>query len=122
MAGARAMALVAMLAVASASAAPCADLEYYAGSDLALECAAKPGDVDYAVRHGRCEGYVIGVSDAQQAAQGAAPTGRICLPPATTPQQLVTAVNSYLAAHPEKQGLSAHDLVLDSLQVQFPCK
>lgn len=116
---AAALASVSGLVVAPA---PAADLEYFTGTSLYAQCSAKPTDADFAVRQARCYGYVLGVSDAQQAAQGAGGAGRVCIPPTAGSPQLVEAVMAFLDAHADKRPLAAQDLVLEALSAQFPCK
>ena len=95
-----AAALAAPLAVASLG-APAAiaasDLEFYTGEALYAQCSARPGDADYAAHSLRCAGYVLGVSDAQQARQGAGQPGRVCLPGTATANQMVEKVSAYLS-------------------------
>jgi hypothetical protein len=116
--------LAALVSVSSFPAAPAsaADLEYFTGVALYAQCSAKPTDADFAVRQARCSGYVLGVSDAQQAAQGAGGAGRVCIPATAGSPQLVEAVVAFLGAHPDKRPLAAQDLVLEALSAQFPCK
>jgi Rap1a immunity proteins len=71
-----------------------------------------------------CFGYVVGVSDATQAAQatGAALFGwQACLPPSTTAQQVTEAAVHFLIAHPEAQQSSASGLITKALSDAFPC-
>jgi len=111
------------LALASGSASAAGpDLEYYTGEDLAAQCAAKPGDADYAVRQARCVGYVLGASDAEQARQGLGGPIRICITPTTGAQALADAVRRFLDAHPDKRRLAAQDLVREALTDAFPCR
>ena len=56
---------IGLLAVAWPAAA--ADLEFFTGQSLYAQCSAKAGEADQVARNARCAGYVIGVSDAQQA-------------------------------------------------------
>src|SRR5260221_11347148 len=51
------------------------DREFYTGEALYQRCAAAPADPDYTTRHVACRAYVMGVSDALQAAQGVAGAG-----------------------------------------------
>ena len=110
------------LASLGAAPAPAADLEFYTGDALYAACSAKPADPDYAARAARCAGYVLGVSDAQQAAQGAGGAARVCLPAGAGSPQLVETVSRFLDAHADKRPLAAQDLVLEALAGQFPCK
>jgi hypothetical protein len=118
------MVLAALVSVTGLATAPvaAADLEYFTGEALYAQCSATPTDADFAVRQARCSGYVLGVSDAQQAAQGAGGAGRVCIPPTAGSPQLVEAVVAYLQAHADKRPLAAQDLVLEALSAQFPCK
>lgn len=109
-------------ALALAAPASAGDLEFFTGDMLYANCSAKPADSDYAVRHLECAGYVLGVSDAQQAAQGAGGAGKVCLPATATSTQLAQSVERYLEAHPDKRKLAAQDLVLEALAADFPCK
>jgi len=118
-----AAALMAIGIAFSASApAPAADLEFFTGESLSTQCTAKPGDADFASKQGRCVGYVVGVSDAQQAGQGLGAAQRVCFPAGVTATQMVAAVSGFLAAHPEKRPLAAQDLVVEALAAQYPCK
>ncbi len=114
--------LAALAVAAGASAAPAGDLEFYTGEALYAQCSAKPASADYLPRQARCAGYVLGVSDALQAALGAGGAARVCLPDTATSTQLVERVSGFLDAHPEKRRLAAQDLVIEALSVQFPCK
>ena len=116
-----AAAMIAPMAPPSAVAAG-GDLEFYTGESLYAQCATRPGDPDYAARSLRCAGYVLGVSDAQQAAQGAGARGRVCLPATASATQVVATVSAYLAAHPEKRPLAAQDLVIEALGAAYPCR
>ena len=118
-----AAALMAIGIAFSASApAPAADLEFFTGESLSTQCTAKPGDADFASKQGRCVGYVVGVSDAQQAGQGLGAAQRVCFPAGVTATQMVAAVSGFLAAHFEKRPLAAQDLVVEALAAQYPCK
>jgi len=119
----RTAALVAGLMLAWA-AAPAfgADLEFYTGTALFAQCGAGPADADYAVRGARCAGYVLGVSDAQQALQGVGGTQKVCIPSTAGSAQLVDAVTRFLQAHADKRPLAAQDLVIEALSAQFPCR
>jgi Rap1a immunity proteins len=110
------------VALAAAASAPAADLEFFTGESLNVQCSAKPGDADFATRQGRCVGYVVGVSDAQQAGQGLGAAQRVCFPASVTAAQMVTAVTAFLGAHPEKRPLAAQDLVVEALAAQYPCR
>ncbi|MFI4976401.1 MAG: Rap1a/Tai family immunity protein [Caulobacterales bacterium] len=120
MAAALAMAVLTSAAARSAT----SDLEYYTGDDLYLQCKAAPADADFQTRQARCLAYVIGVSDAEQAAQGAAagPPATVCLSASVTSPQLIDAVVKFMDGHPEKRRLAAQDLVLEALRGAFPCK
>jgi hypothetical protein len=96
-------------------------LEFYTGAELYAQCSAQPADADYQPRQARCTGYVIGVSDALQAAQGRGQRASVCIRPAATASQLVAAVEQYLEAHPDKRHIAAHDLVDEALSAAFPC-
>jgi len=102
--------------------AAASDLEFYTGETLYAQCSARPGEPDYATHSLRCAGYVLGVSDAQQAAQGAGGRGRVCLPGTATANQVVATVGAYLQAHPEKRPLAAQDLVIEALGAAYPCR
>jgi hypothetical protein len=103
-------------------AAHAGDLEFFTGESLYAQCSAKPAATDYLPRQARCAGYVLGVSDAQQAVQGAGGAGKVCLPVTASSTQLVMSVDRFLDAHPEKRRLAAQDLVIEALSVDFPCK
>jgi len=98
------------------------DLEFYTGESLYAQCQARPGEADYQAHALRCAGYVLGVSDAQQARQGAGQPGRVCLPATATANDVVTKVGAYLTAHPEKRPLAAQDLVVEALAAAYPCR
>ena len=100
------------LALAAFAPAKSADLEFFTGESLNAQCSAKPGDTDFATKQGRCVGYVVGVSDAQQAVQGQGGAQRVCFAAGVTATQMVTAVTAFLGAHPEKHLLAAQDLVV----------
>jgi Ssp1 endopeptidase immunity protein Rap1a len=71
-----------------------------------------------------CIGYVIGVSDAMQAAQatgGALFGWQACLPPSTTAEQVTTGAVRFMIAHPEAQQSSASGLIAKALSDAFPC-
>jgi Rap1a immunity proteins len=110
------------LALAAATSASANDLEFLTGQMLYAQCSAKSGDADYAVRSLRCASYVLGVSDAQQAAQGAGGAARVCLPATATAPSLAAAVAAFLEAHPDKRPLAAQDLVIEALGAAYPCK
>jgi hypothetical protein len=110
------------MALAASAPAPAADLEFFTGEGLNTVCAAKPGDADFATREGRCVGYVVGVSDAEQAGQGQGGAQRVCYPAGVTATQMVAAVTDFLAAHPEKRPLAAQDLVVEALAAHYPCR
>ena len=116
---AAALAAASLIAPAATTAG---DLEFYTGDALYAQCSARFGEADYAARSQRCAGYVLGVSDAQQARQGAGGPGRVCLPATATTNQLVATVSAYLAAHPEKRPLAAQDLVIEALGAAYPCR
>jgi Rap1a immunity proteins len=121
---ARFAAILTALGLVLAASAPsrAADLEFFTGESLSAQCAAKPGDADFAARQGRCTGYVVGVSDAQQAGQGLGAAQRVCFPASVTATAMVAAVSGFLAAHPEKRPLAAQDLVVEALAAQYPCR
>jgi hypothetical protein len=108
--------------LAGAAPTQAADLEFYTGQMLYTQCQARSGEADYNVHAAQCAGYVLGVSDAQQAAQGAGRPLRVCLPGTVTAPQLVATVRDYLTTHADKRPLAAQDLVLNALAVAFPCK
>ncbi len=110
------------LVLAASAPARAADLEFFTGENLSAQCAAKPGDTDFAAKQGRCVGYVVGVSDAQQAGQGLGAAQRVCFPAGVTATAMVAAVSGFLAAHPEKRPLAAQDLWVEALAAQYPCK
>jgi hypothetical protein len=114
------MAAIGLMAPAASAAA--GDLEFYTGETLFAQCSARPGEADYAAHALRCAGYVLGVSDAQQAAQGAGARGRVCLPASASATQVVATVSGYLVAHPEKRPLAAQDLVIEALSAAYPCR
>ena len=121
---ARFAAILTALGLVLAASAPsrAADLEFFTGESLSAQCAAKSGDADFATRQGRCVGYVVGVSDAEQAGQGQGGAQRVCYPAGVTATQMVVAVTDFLAAHPEKRPLAAQDLVVEALAAHYPCR
>jgi hypothetical protein len=114
--------MLVVVGVVAPTAGAAGDLEFYTGETLFTQCSARPGDADYASHSLRCAGYVLGVSDAQQARQGAGQPGRVCLPAAATAIQVVEKVGAYLVAHPEKRPLAAQDLVIEALGAAYPCR
>jgi len=106
----------------AATPAPASDLEFFTGKLLYAQCSAKPGEPDYASHALQCASYVLGVSDAQQAAQGAGAPPRVCLPGTATAPALVAAVSDFLQAHPDKRPLAAQDLVIEALSAAYPCR
>jgi hypothetical protein len=119
-----AVALTTMLLLLGAGSARAAgpDLEYCTGDELFTQCSAAPADADYQPRQARCVGYVLGASDAEQAAQGAGAALSVCITPSTGAQALADAVRRFLEAHPEKRHLAAQDLVREALAASYPCK
>ena len=106
----------------AATPAPANDLEFFTGKLLYAHCSAKAGEPDYAAHSLQCASYVLGVSDAQQAAQGAGAAPRVCLPGTATAPALVRTVAAFLEAHPDKRPLAAQDLVIEALSAAYPCK
>ncbi|MGH6956672.1 MAG: Rap1a/Tai family immunity protein [Caulobacteraceae bacterium] len=113
---------IGLAALAAGAPAPAGDLEFFTGQMLYQRCSSKPADSDYAERQARCFGYVIGVSDAEQAAQGAGGRERVCLPSTAAAPQLQGTVERYLEEHPDKRPLAAQDLVIEALAAQYPCR
>lgn len=107
---------------AAGGASPASDLEFFTGQALFDVCSAKPADPDYRLSAARCSAYVMGVSDAQQALQGAGATQRVCLPAAASVGRLTSAVSGFLAAHAEKRPMAAQDLVIEALSAEYPCR
>jgi hypothetical protein len=120
----KALAAVAASGLLLLNAAPASatDLEYFTGQQLYADCSAKPGDADGSMHSSRCLGYVLGVSDVQQAAQGAGGPQRVCLPATVGAPALVTVVTGFLQAHVDKRPLAAEDLVIEALSAAYPCK
>jgi hypothetical protein len=116
--------LVAPAVLAMAAAAPCVaqDLTmpgYITGDRLIKECRSVV-QRDSAL----CIGYIIGVSDAMQAAQdtgGSLFGWQACLPPGTTAEQVTKAAVRFLIAHPEAQPSSASGIIAKALSDAFPC-
>jgi hypothetical protein len=108
--------------VLAATPAPANDLEFFTGKLLYAHCSAKPGEPDYATHAAQCASYVLGVSDAQQAAQGAGGPARVCLPGTATAPALVQTVAAFLENHSDKRPLAAQDLVIEALSAAYPCK
>jgi hypothetical protein len=98
------------------------DLEFFTGQALYAECSAKPADADYAPRQARCAGYVMGVSDAEQALQGAGAPQRVCLPATASAVAMALVVARYLDDHPQKRPTAAQDLVIEALAAEYPCR
>ena len=97
-----------------------ADLEFFTGQDLYAACSQAPA-ADLQTRQALCAGYVVGVSDSQQAAQGAGGANRICLRAGASATKMTDQVRAYLEAHPEKRPLAAKDLVIEALAAAYPC-
>jgi Rap1a immunity proteins len=92
---------------------------YIAGNRL-IEACTSAVERDNAL----CFGYVVGVSDAMQAAQatgGALFGWQACLPPSTTAEQVMEVAVRFLIAHAEAQQSSASGLVAKALSDAFPC-
>lgn len=124
----RAIRWVAMLSAvatfgASSAGAADQDHEFYTGEILNQRCSAVPADLDYAARRAACRGYVLGVSDALQAAQGAAKDApaKICLADAEA-DRVLDHVTSYLSDHPENRRYAAADVVAAALKAAYPCR
>jgi hypothetical protein len=64
----------------------------------------------------------MGVSDAQQALQGAGATQRVCLPASASAARMADAVSRYLSDHAEKRPMAAQDLVIEALSAEYPCR
>jgi len=113
-----------VLAAASAAVAAPHDREFYTGEALYQRCAALAAEPDYAVRRTACRAYVLGVSDALQAAQGVTPAGgprpTVCLGDVAA-DALVERVIAWLVAHPENRRYAAPDLVGAALREGYPC-
>jgi hypothetical protein len=119
----RAAALMAIgLALGATHVGRAGDLEFFTGEGLYAQCAARPSEGDYQAKIARCMGYVLGVSDAQQAAQGSGAPGRVCLPATVSAPQLSGSVAHFLETHPEKRRLAAQDLVIEALSADYPCR
>ncbi len=116
--------LTAMILAAAGLSARAAgtDLEFFIGEGLYAQCAADPAAADSAARRARCEGYVLGVSDALQAEAGAGGRSVVCLPATASEPQMVQTVRAFLDAHPEKRQIAAQDLVREALAAAYPCK
>jgi hypothetical protein len=110
------------MALAAWTPAAANDLEFFTGQMLYAQCSAKPGEADYATHALQCASYVLGVSDAEQAAQGAGAVGRVCLPATATAPSLAATVAAFLEGHPDKRPLAAQDLVIEALSAAYPCK
>jgi Rap1a immunity proteins len=116
--------LVAPAILAMAVAAPCVAQDptmhgYMAGNGLTKACTS------VVLRdNALCIGYIIGISDAMQAAQatgGALFGWQACLPPSATAEQVTEVAVRFLIAHPEAQQSSAGDLIAKALSDAFPC-
>ena len=115
--------LVAPAVMAMAVAVPCVAqdptmLGYMAGNGLIKGCTSVV-QRDNAL----CIGYIIGVSDAMQAAQatgGALFGWQACLPPSATAEQVTEVSVRFLIAHPEAQQSSASGLIAKALSDAFP--
>jgi hypothetical protein len=119
----RTAALVAIgLALGLGEAGRAGDLEFFTGEGLYAQCSARPSEADYQARIARCMGYVLGVSDAQQAAQGAGARNRVCLPATVSGPQLSASVVHFLETYPDKRHLAAQDLVIEALSADYPCR
>jgi hypothetical protein len=107
---------------ASTTPAVASDLEFFTGQMLYAQCSAKLGEAEYATHASQCASYVLGVSDAEQAGQGAGGANRICLPATATAPSLAATVTAFLEGHPDKRPLAAQDLVIEALSAAYPCK
>jgi hypothetical protein len=116
------LAAIALVITAAGARAAGTDLEFYTGEELMDQCSATPADPDFQPRQARCAGYVMGVSDAVQAAQGAGGAAAVCIPAGTAAPQLVNAVQRFLEAHPDKRRFAAKDLVQEALAASFACR
>jgi hypothetical protein len=116
------LAAMAVVVCAAGARAAGTDLEFYTGEELFDQCSTTPADPDFQPREARCAGYVMGVSDAIQAAQGAGGAGLVCIPAQTAAPQLVNVVQRFLEAHPDKRRFAARDLVQEALAASFACR
>jgi hypothetical protein len=71
-----------------------------------------------------CVGYVAGVNDAaaQLEELGAIKGGVACLPSGVSLAQLATVAAMHVKDHPEKRHLAASALVLEAINLAFPCQ
>lgn len=106
-------AILALLAILIAIPAAHALPRGYTGTDLLQNCAT-----DTAV----CDIYLLSLVDAHDAvlAWSQSPS-RICPPRSMEPAELWAALRTRLLTRPERLGASAGSLVLDALQVTYPC-
>jgi hypothetical protein len=121
------VAALALSLMASSAAAVEYDRQFYTGEAVHQRCAAAPADADYAARRAACRGYILGVSDALQAAQGVAQGAQAGARPAVClgeveADRLVEQVTSYLAAHPENRRYAASDVIAVALKATYPCR
>jgi hypothetical protein len=114
--------LAALGLIATGAPARGGDLEFYTGQALFAQCSAKPEEAAYEAHAARCAGYVMGVSDALQALQGAGATPRVCLPASASATAVEAVVARFLADHPDKRPMAAQDLVIEALSAQYPCR
>ena len=83
---------------------------YASGSTIYERCTG--GDKAWFVW---CNGYLLGVTDT------AASKGVICLPEGTHPKRLFEVVVTHLKRNPAKRHIIAPDLILEALEVRYPC-
>ncbi len=71
-----------------------------------------------------CHGYIVGVLDIQAEMPRLGMTGgefEICLPENASKDMMKNTVTQYLQKHPDKLQYSAPNLILEAVQLAFPC-
>ena len=68
-----------------------------------------------------CLGYIMGIDDAIEAANGFLLCWKSCVPREETGEQVVDVVIQYLGRHPEERHYGAPGIIAHALQEAFPC-
>jgi hypothetical protein len=118
----KAIAIMAIGAVLALTASPClaqnASGSYLTGNALLERCSAATGSFDSGV----CSGYVTGVVDAIETAQGVfGAKSKVCVPEQATIGQVRDIVKRFLDSHPAVRHMTASSLAWAAIQEAFPC-
>lgn len=87
------------------------------GNTLYSRCKKGPENVEFAY----CVGYIVGVIDTMDLAQGDK-SEILCLPPGVKIGQARDVVEKYLTDHPERRHLPSARLVAEAISKAFPCR